>query len=39
MSMMPAGLANALNPDELKDLVAYLLSGGNPADPMFAKAK
>ena len=39
ISMMPAGLANALNPDELQDLVAYLLSGGNPADPMFAKAK
>jgi putative heme-binding domain-containing protein len=39
ISMRPAGLANALNPDELKDLVAYLLSGGNPNDPMFAKAK
>ena len=39
MSMMPPGLINALNPEELKDLVAYLLSGGNPADPMFAKAK
>ncbi len=38
-SMMPPGLINALNPEELKDLVAYLLSGGNPADPMFAKAK
>jgi putative heme-binding domain-containing protein len=39
MSMMPPGLINALNPEELKDLVAYLLSGGNPQDPMFAKAK
>jgi putative heme-binding domain-containing protein len=39
ISMMPTGLINALNPEELKDLVAYLLSGGNPADPMFAKAK
>lgn len=39
ISMMPPGLINALNPEELKDLVAYLLSGGNPADPMFAKAK
>jgi hypothetical protein len=37
--MRPAGLINSLNPDELKDLVAYLLSGGNPDDPMFAKAK
>jgi hypothetical protein len=34
--MMPPGLINALNPDELKDLLAYILSGGNPADPMFA---
>jgi len=39
VSMMPPGLINALNPEELKDLVAYLLSGGNPADPMFANAK
>jgi hypothetical protein len=39
VSMMPPGLINALNPDELKDLVAYLLSGGNPSDPMFAKSK
>lgn len=39
ISMMPPGLVNELNPEELKDLVAYLLSGGNPADPMFAKAK
>jgi putative heme-binding domain-containing protein len=39
VSMMPAGLINSLNADELKDLVAYLLSGGNPDDPMFAKAK
>jgi len=38
-SMMPPGLINDLNPEELKDLVAYLLSGGNPADPMFAKSK
>ncbi|MSU48372.1 MAG: c-type cytochrome [Opitutus sp.] len=37
VSMMPTGLINALNPDELKDLVAYLLSGGNAGDPMFRK--
>ena len=36
VSMMPPGLINALNPDELKDLLAYILSGGNPADAMFA---
>jgi hypothetical protein len=35
LSMMPAGLVNGLNPDELQDLVAYLLSGGNPDDPRF----
>jgi putative heme-binding domain-containing protein len=36
ISMMPPGLINALNPDELKDLLAYVLSAGNAADPMFA---
>ena len=35
VSMMPPGLINALNPEELKDLVAYLLSGGNAQDKMF----
>ncbi|WP_414664028.1 c-type cytochrome [Horticoccus sp. 23ND18S-11] len=34
-SMMPPGLINSLSEDELKDLLAYLLSSGNPADPMF----
>jgi putative heme-binding domain-containing protein len=37
VSMMPAGLINALNKDELLDLVAYLQSGGNPADKAFQK--
>jgi hypothetical protein len=32
---MPPGLINALNPEELKDLVAYVLSGGNESDKMF----
>lgn len=36
-SLMPPGLINALNEDELRDLVAYLLSGGNPEDPMFQR--
>lgn len=36
-SLMPSGLINSLNPEELQDLLAYLLSGGNPADPMFRK--
>jgi putative heme-binding domain-containing protein len=35
VSMMPAGLLNALNPDELLDLYAYILSGGNPKDSRF----
>ena len=37
MSMMPPGLINSLNEDELKDLIAYLLSGGNEKDKAFAK--
>jgi hypothetical protein len=34
---MPTGLLNALNPDEILDLLAYIQSGGNPRDPMFRK--
>ena len=37
ISMMPPGLINALNQDELLDLIAYLMSGGNPKDKAFAK--
>ncbi|MCA9198232.1 MAG: c-type cytochrome [Planctomycetales bacterium] len=37
-SLMPEQLLNALNPDEVKDLFAYLLSRGNPDDLMFAQA-
>jgi len=36
-SLMPPGLINALNEDELRDLVAYILSGGDENDPMFRK--
>ena len=39
VSFMPPGLINGLNPDELRDLVAYILSGGNAQDPMFAPSK
>ena len=39
VSFMPPGLINGLNPDELRDLVAYILSGGNAEDPMFAPSK
>jgi putative heme-binding domain-containing protein len=35
VSFMPTGLLNALNPDEVLDLLAYIQSGGNPQDPMF----
>ncbi len=37
VSMMPPGLINSLNENELKDLLAYLLSGGNEKDKMFSK--
>jgi len=36
-SLMPKNLLNTLNPDEVLDLLAYLLSRGNPQDPMFAR--
>jgi putative heme-binding domain-containing protein len=36
-SMMPAGLINSLNPDELQDLLAYILSAGNAQDGMFKR--
>jgi len=36
-SLMPAGLINSLNPEEIQDLLAYLLSGGNPQDPIFKR--
>jgi putative heme-binding domain-containing protein len=29
-SQMPAGLINPLNPEELRDLMAYMISGGDP---------
>ena len=34
-SMMPKGLLNTLSEDEALDLIAYLLSRGNPDSPMF----
>jgi putative heme-binding domain-containing protein len=37
VSTMPPGLLNRLNQDELLDLLAYLISGGNEQDKMFAK--
>ncbi len=37
LSMMPPGLINSLNPEELRDLVAYILSGGSADDARFRK--
>jgi len=37
ISQMPPGLINSLSSDELRNLIAYLMSRGNPEDPMFKK--
>jgi putative heme-binding domain-containing protein len=37
VSMMPPGLLNMLKEDDILDLFAYLLSQGNPDNPMFKK--
>ena len=37
-SVMLPGLINGLNPDELRDLVAYLMSGGNKTNPIYSNA-
>jgi putative heme-binding domain-containing protein len=37
VSLMPKDLINGLNENEVLDLLAYLLSRGNPRDPMFRK--
>jgi putative heme-binding domain-containing protein len=37
VSMMPPGLINGMNQDELLDLIAYALSGGNRSDATFKK--
>lgn len=36
ISMMPPGLVNTLSKDDVLDLLAYLLSKGDPEDPLFA---
>lgn len=36
VSAMPPALLNSLNQDEVLDLLAYLLSAGNPEDPAFS---
>jgi putative heme-binding domain-containing protein len=37
VSIMLPGLINSLNAEELKDLMAYLMSNGNPENTMFKK--
>ena len=37
LSAMPEGLLNVLHEDEVLDLLAYLLSGGDRSNAMFAK--
>lgn len=39
VSPMLPGMINGLNPEELKDLMAYLKSGGNPAHPVYNSTK
>ncbi len=39
VSIMPPGLINRLNPEELKDIMAYLISGGNKNNKVFKTTK
>jgi len=39
VSPMLPGMINGLNPEELKDLMAYLKSGGNPLHPVYTASK
>ncbi|MEH6407297.1 MAG: c-type cytochrome [Leeuwenhoekiella sp.] len=36
VSLMPPGTINGLNAEELKDLLAYLVSGGSPDNPVYS---
>jgi len=36
-SMMPKGLLNTLSKPDILDLLAYLVSGGDPKDPLFRR--
>jgi putative heme-binding domain-containing protein len=38
VSVMPPGTINPLNEDELRDLIAYLMAGGNPEHPIYQEA-
>ena len=35
VSVMPPGLINSMGEEELQDLLAYLMSGGNPDHPIY----
>jgi len=37
VSQMPPGLINLLNGDEVRDLMAYLMSAGDPKDKVYGK--
>jgi len=37
ISQMPPGLINGLNPEEVRDLMAYLMSSGNPKSRIYGK--
>jgi len=39
ISMMPGGLINSMNEGELKDLVAYFVSGGDPRHKVYRSGK
>jgi cytochrome c1 len=37
ISQMPPGLINGLNAEEVRDLIAYLMSGGDPKDKVYGE--
>ncbi|MCM4151924.1 heme-binding protein [Arenibacter sp. N53] len=39
VSLMPPGTINRLNEEEVKDLLAYLIAGGNPENPIYSKTE
>ncbi len=39
ISMMPPGLVNTMNAEELKDLIAYFVSAGNSKHPVYKRPK
>ncbi len=39
VSMMPPGMINGMNAEELKDLIAYFVSQGNAKHPVYKKPK